>query len=127
MQSFLAPNAGSWLITPPDSVLGLHMEAKEFQSCVKYRLGTPIYDALQDCPYCKNSVIYIYGDHSVTRGGREDNIHRHDRLRDKVFSSGVSADFSPSLKKRTLAATTNPELQTFFYAPGLEENQQRLM
>ena len=44
LQSLLAPNAGSWLTTPPISALGLHLEAEEFQSCVKYRLGIPIYD-----------------------------------------------------------------------------------
>ena len=82
LQCLLAPNAGAWLTTPPISALGLNLKAEEFQNCVKYRLGTPINDALRSCPYCKNCVIDIYGDHSLTCGGR-DNIHRHDRQRDK--------------------------------------------
>ena len=100
LQSLLAPNAGAWLTTPPISALGLHLETEEFQNCVKCRLGIPIYDAPRNCPYCKNGVIDIYGDHSLTCGGRGDNIHRHDRLRDKIFSSCVSASLSPSLEKK---------------------------
>ena len=68
LKSRLAPNAVAWLTTPPISALGLHLEAEEFQSCVKYRLGIPIYDSTRICPYCSNGVIDIYGDHSITRG-----------------------------------------------------------
>ena len=45
LQSLFALNAGAWLTTPPIFTLGLHLEAEGFQSCVKYRLGIPIYDA----------------------------------------------------------------------------------
>ena len=41
LQSLLDPKAGAWLTTPPKSALGLHLEAEEFQGCVKYRLGIP--------------------------------------------------------------------------------------
>ena len=102
LQSLLAPNAEAWLTTPPISATRLHLEAEEFQSCVKYRLGIPIYDAPRKCPYCKNDVIDIYGDNSSTCRGWGDNIHRHDRLRDKVFSSCVSVSLSPSLEKTNL-------------------------
>ena len=74
LQSLLAPNAGAWLTTPPISALGLHLEAEEFQSYVKYRLGIPIDDAPRNCPYCKNGVIDIYDDHFLTCRGRGDNI-----------------------------------------------------
>ena len=102
---------------PPISALGLNREAEEFQSCVKYRLGIPLYDAQRSCPYCKNDVIDNYGDHTLTCGGRGDNFYRHDRLREKVFSLCVSASLSPLLKKRTLAATTNADLQTYLSHP----------
>ena len=68
LQSHLATNAGAWLTTPPISALSLHLEAEEFQSCVKYKLGIPIYDAPQNCPYCKNVVIDIFANHSLTFG-----------------------------------------------------------
>ena len=103
-QSLLTPNAGAWLTKPPISTLGLHVEAEEFQNCLKFRLGIPIYDAPRNCPFYKNSVIDIYGDHSLTCGGRGDTIHRHDRLRDKVFSSCVTASLSPSLEKKNLSS-----------------------
>ena len=122
LQSLVAPNAGAWLTTPPISALGLHLEAEEFHSCVKYMLGIPIYDATRNCPCCRNGVIDIYGDHSLTCGGRGDNIHRYDRLRDKVFSTCVFPSLSPSLEEKA----ANPNLQTYFYTPGHKENQQRL-
>ena len=109
-----APNAGAWLTTPPFSALGLHLEMEEFQSCVKYRLGFPIYDAHSNCPYCKNGVIDIYGEHSLTCGGRRDNIHRHDRLRDKVFSSCVSANLSPLLEKKNLSCNNQSRTADVF-------------
>ena len=96
LQSLLDFNAGAWLTMPPFSTLGLHLEAEEFKSCVEYRLGIPIY-APQNCRFCKNSANDIYGDHSLTCG---DNIYRHDRLRDKIFSSCVSASLGPSLAKK---------------------------
>ena len=71
---------------------------------MKYRLGIPICDAPQICPYCKNDVFDIYGDHSLTCGGRGDNIHRQDQLRDKVFSSCVSASLSPSLERNNFGS-----------------------
>ena len=98
LQSLLVFNAGAWLTMPPLSTLGLHLEAEEFKSCVEYRLGIPIY-APQNCPLCKNSANNIYGDHSLTCGGRGDNIYRHDRLRDKIFSSCV-CKFGPFARKK---------------------------
>ena len=118
-------NAVAWLTTPPISALRLHLEAEELQSCVKHRLGIPLFNVPRKCPNCKKGVIDIYGDHSLTCGGRGDKIHRHDRLRDKVFSSCDCASLSSSLKKRTLASTTNSDLQTYFYSPGHKANRQR--
>ena len=104
LQSPLAPNAGAWKITAPISALGLHLEVEEFQSCIKYRLGIPIYNAPRTCCYCKNGVIDLYGDHSLTSGGQADFIYCHDRLIDKVFSSCVSANLSTSLEKKNLSS-----------------------
>ena len=87
----IVPNADAWLTTPPIAAPGLHREAERFQSCVKYRLGIPMYDDPQNDPYCKNGVVNIYGNHFLTCAGRGDNIHLHDRLCDKMFSSCVSA------------------------------------
>ena len=120
LQSLLAPNAGAWLITPT-STLGMHLSAEEFQICVKYRPGIPVYDAPRNCPFCKNGVMDIYGDHCLTCAGRGD-IHRHDRLRDSLLFLCL-CKFEPFLSKtRTLAATTNADPQTYFYPPGDNEN-----
>ncbi len=69
------PHAGDWLNGVPSDVLGLHMQDKEFNSCLKYWLGIPLHSAPHLCPACRTSADE-YGDHQVGCGGNGDRITR---------------------------------------------------
>ena len=47
-----------------------------------------------------------YGDHQVGCGGNGDRIHRHDSIRDAVFSAAQSADLAP--RKEALSVIPDP-------------------
>ena len=46
------------------------------------------------CPVCQG-VSDCYGDHQVGCGGNGDRIHRHDFIRDALFSAAQSAALAP--------------------------------
>ena len=46
------------------------------------------------CPFCQ-SPADRFGDHQVGCGGNRDRIHRHDSLRDALFSAAQSAALAP--------------------------------
>ena len=53
LNSLTLPYAGSWLLTPPIAVLGLHLRPTEFTLAVRYRLGINVYDSDGPCPACQ--------------------------------------------------------------------------
>ncbi len=46
------------------------------------------------CPICRGAAD-AYGDHQVGCGGNGDRIHRHDSIRDALFSAAQSAALAP--------------------------------
>ena len=52
-----------------------------------------LFEGLQ-CPIC-HAAMDAFGDHSVGCGGNGDRIHRHDSLRDTLFSAAQSAALAP--------------------------------
>ena len=88
------PHAGDWLNVIPSSALGLHLLDCEFRPCLQYWLGLPIFAEGVRCPICLVSAD-SYGDHHVGCGGNGDRIHRHDSIRDAVFSAAQTAALAP--------------------------------
>ena len=88
------PHAGDWLNVVPSSALGLHLLDQEFRPCLQYWLGLPIFAEGVRCPVCR-SVADPFGDHHVGCGGNGDRIHRHNSIRDAIFSAAQTAALAP--------------------------------
>lgn len=88
------PKAGVWVSALPCSALGLHLRRAEFVLCLRYWLGLPLFPAGHLCPAC-GSPADQFGDHHVGCGGSADRIHRHNLLRDALFSTASSAALAP--------------------------------
>ena len=88
------PHAGDWLNVVPSHALGLHLHDWEFRLCLQYWLGLPMVEEGTRCPVCQ-AAADPYGDHQVGCGGNGDRIHRHDSLRDALFSAAQSAALAP--------------------------------
>ena len=101
LQSLQVNHAGDWLNVVPCPSLGLHMKQFEFRAAVLYRLGAPVYAEEGPCPAC--SVFSdSRGDHAISCGSQGERISRHDRLRDALFHTAVSAQLGPVKEERAL-------------------------
>ena len=90
------PHAGDWLMVVPSSTLGLHLHDREFRLCIDYWLGLRIMSRELPCSCCPDGKLADpMGDHQVGCGGNGDRIHRHDSLRDALFSAAQSAALAP--------------------------------
>ena len=78
----------------PSSALGLHLLDREFQPCLQYWLGLPIFYTRGRCPVCQ-ALADPFGDHHVGCGGNGDRIHRHNSIRDAIFSAAQTAALAP--------------------------------
>ena len=87
-------HAGDWLNVVPSPALGLHLSDWEFRLCTKYWLGIPMADDGFPCPVCGADSDSM-GDHFVTCRGNGDLVHRHDSVRDILFSVAQSAALAP--------------------------------
>ena len=67
LNSLTLPYAGSWLLTPPIAVLGLHLRPTEFTLAARYRLGINVYDSDGPCPACQQ-FSDAKGDHALCCG-----------------------------------------------------------
>ena len=95
LSSFL-PHAGDWLNVILCPALGLCLLDQEFRLCLNYWLGLRITAEDSSCPACgKSSIADPLGDHQVGCGRNGDRIHRHDALRDALFSAAQSAALAP--------------------------------
>ena len=92
--SSVITHAGDWLSVFPSSALGLHLIDREYRLCLLYWLGLPMSEEGYRCSIC-NSEADTFGDHQVGCGGNGDRIHRHDSLRDAIFSAAQSAALAP--------------------------------
>ena len=90
------PHAGDWLNVVPSSALGLHLpdRDREFRPCLQYWLGLPIFTEGGRCCVCQ-AVADPFGDHHVGCGGNGDRIHRHNSIRDAIFSAAQPAALAP--------------------------------
>ena len=87
-------HAGDWLNVIPSSSLGLHFLDREYRVCLRYWLGLPLFPKDEKCPIC-SSPADPFGDHHVGCGGNGDRIHRHDSIRDAIFSAAQTAALAP--------------------------------
>ena len=93
--SSLFPHAGDWLNAIPSSALGIHIPDRDFRLCLVYWLGLRMVgEDDSPCPVCQGRADG-YGDHQVGCGGNGDRIHRHDSIRDALFSTAQSAALAP--------------------------------
>ncbi len=83
------------IIVIPSPTLGLHLQDREFRSCLCYWLGVPLHSDQFTCPEC-HGVADSFGDHQVGCGGNSDRISRHNAIRDVVFNVAQSTALSPS-------------------------------
>ena len=83
-------HAGDWLSVVSSSALGLHLIDRKFHLCLLYWLGLPMSEEGHRCSICNSEA-----DHQVGCGGNGDRIHRHDSLRDAIFSAAQSAALAP--------------------------------
>ena len=90
------PHAGDWLNIIPSTTLDLHLLDREFRLCLAmdYWLGLQMTKEGALCPICQG-VADAFGDHQVGCGGNGDRIHRHDSIRDALFSAAQSAALAP--------------------------------
>ncbi len=88
------PHAGDWLNVIPSSALGLHLLDREFRLCLQYWLGLRMMEEGTRCSVCQ-AVADPFGDHQIGCGGNGDRIHRHDSLRDALYSAAQSAALAP--------------------------------
>ena len=88
------PHAGDWLTVIPSPPLGLHLHDQEFRRCLQYWLGVKMFSDNYPCPFCKTPCD-PYGDHHIECGGNKDRIHRHDSIRDILYSSAQTAALGP--------------------------------
>ena len=88
------PHAGDWLHAIPSSALGLHLHDWEFRLCLQYWLGVPMVENGSKCPVCSVDID-TFGDHHISCRGNGDLIHRHDSLRDALFTAAQSAALGP--------------------------------
>ena len=95
-RSTALPHAGDWLNVVPSTSLGLHLHDREFRVCLKYWLGLQMTNKDQKCSLCVgDGIADPMGDHQVGCGGNGDRIHRHDSIRDAVYSAAQSAALAP--------------------------------
>ena len=99
------PHAGDWLNVVPSTSLGLHLQDREFQCCLRYWLGIPLQSNPLPCPECRDTAD-IFGDHQVGCSGNGDRISRHNAIRDVVFSAAQSAALAPSKETPGLLASS---------------------
>ena len=101
MNSLGLPHQGDWLSVVPCPALGLHLRGPEFVTCLKYRLGIPLFSTAGLCPACgqQNDVM---GDHALGCPKTSDRIARHNLLRDVLFDSAVSAALGPVREEKSL-------------------------
>ena len=78
----------------PTSALGLNLLDHEFRPCLQYWLGLPIFTEGGRCPVCQ-VLADPFGDHHVGCGGNGDRIHRHNSIRDAIFSAAQTAALAP--------------------------------
>ena len=90
------PHAGDWLNVIPSPALGLCLLDQEFRLCLNYWLGLRMVDDVSFCSACgKSAAADPFGDHQVGCGGNGDRIHRHDAIRDALFSAAQAAALAP--------------------------------
>ena len=101
------PHAGDWLNVIPSPALGLCLLDQEFRLCLNYWLGLRMTDDVSSCSACgKSAAADPLGDHQVGCGGNGDRIHRHDSIRDALFSAAQSAALAPRKEVPTLIPGT---------------------
>ena len=90
------PHAGDWLNAIPSPALSLCLLDQEFRLCLNYWLDLRMTDDVSSCSACgKSAAADPLGDHQVGCGGNGDRIHRHDAIRDALFSAAQSAALAP--------------------------------
>ena len=87
-------HAADWLNVVPSPALGLSLQDREFCFCLQYWLGLQMFEDDMTCPVC-HSTADCYGDHQVGCGANPDQIHRHNFVRDALFSAAQSAALAP--------------------------------
>lgn len=91
--------ASDWLNVTPSPGLNQKLEPNEFQVLIKMRLGLPLNEDNAKCRLCPGKVLDNVGYHAVTCKRGPDIIHRHNTIRDTIFSDCRKAMMNPKLEQ----------------------------
>ena len=117
------PHARDWLNVVPSKALGLHLHDWEFRLCLQYWLGLQLAREGSCCTICRAPADAM-GDHQVGCGGNRDRIHRHDSIRDAVFSAAQSAALAPRKEVPSLIPGSSSRPADVYFPTGRGANQQ---
>lgn len=78
------PGSGSWLLSPP--AFGSRFSNAAWRCAARLRLALPVYSRPAPCPLCTHGQLDIYGIHAISCAGDYGAIHRHNAVRDMLFS-----------------------------------------
>ena len=88
-------HAGAWLSVVPSPGLGLLLRPSEFVAALRYRLGHPVFGSDGPCPAC-GQPSDLLGDHALNCAWQDEQIARHNSLRDTLHSIAVKAALGPT-------------------------------
>ena len=86
--------------------MGLHLQDKEFRSCLRCWLGVPLHSSSYPCPECEG-IADVFGDHQVGCEGNGDRITCHNAVRDALFSAAQSAALAPTKEAPSLVPSSS--------------------
>jgi hypothetical protein len=109
-------HAGDWLSVIPSTALNLNFHDSDFRHCLQYWLGARMFPSSYACPSFSGTCD-IFGDHHIECGGNRDRIHRHDSLRDVLFSSAQTAAMCPR-KEVTSLIPSSKSRPAYIYIPS---------
>ncbi len=92
-------HTSDWIAAIPSPGLGLKLEANEFQTLIKMRLGLDIYDGQSNCPLCLDKTLDKFGYHALTCRKGPNVVKRHNTLRDTLFEYCRHALLNPKLEQ----------------------------
>ena len=101
-------HANSWITALPCTTDGKDtiMPSKIFTTAVARLLGLPVYSNSSQCPLCQQTMD-IQGDHALCCKRKQDNITRHNRVRNWICKLADMGLLNPQMEKLGLLGPTD--------------------
>ena len=85
--------------------IGAHLCSQDFALCVKYRMGSNIYEEGTVCNGCKKEMDRL-GEHAMNCGYGKWRVSRHNAVRNIIVEVSRSANLSPRVKENGIIEGT---------------------